>query len=227
MASTKLIHGGLRYLEHYEFKLVRHALIEREVLWRNAPHIIWPMRFVLPHRPGLRPAWMLRLGLFIYDHMGGRNLLPPTRTLRLASDPAGAPLKDVSHIAFEYSDCWVQDNRLVVLNARDAQARGAEIRVRTQCLGARRPGRFLARGTQRRGDGRGLSRHRPRAYNAAGPWVGEVNGEVVGSNDPARIRLVQGSHIVVSKLYDHERCYFFQNPDGRIFSPFPMRTISR
>ncbi len=137
-ASTKLIHGGLRYLEHYEFKLVRHALEERERLWAIAPHIIWPLRFVLPHRKGLRPAWLLRLGLFIYDHLGGRKLLPSTRTLRLKSDVTGEPLRDVSSIGFEYSDCWVQDNRLVVLNARDAAAKGADIRVRTRCVSARR-----------------------------------------------------------------------------------------
>ncbi len=130
-ASTKLIHGGLRYLEHYAFRLVRHALEERESFVGGAPHIIWPMRFVLPYRAGLRPAWMLRSGLFLYDHIGGRRLLPPTRTLRLDRDPAGAPLRDVSRLGFEYSDCWVQDARLVVLNARDAADRGADVRVRT------------------------------------------------------------------------------------------------
>jgi glycerol-3-phosphate dehydrogenase len=139
-ASTKLIHGGLRYLEYFEFKLVRHALTERETLWKIAPHIIWPMRFVLPHRKGLRPAWLLHLGLFLYDHIGGRRLLSPARTLRLDRDPAGEPLRGVSQIAFEYSDCWVQDNRLVVLNARDAEKRGAQIRVGVACISARREG---------------------------------------------------------------------------------------
>src|SRR5207248_2373209 len=130
-ASTKLIHGGLRYLEHYEFRLVREALIEREVLLKAAPHIIWPLRFVLPHHRGLRPWPILRLGLFLYDHLGGRKILPPTRTLDLARDPAGLPLKREFTRAFEYSDCWVEDARLVVLNARDAAERGAEIRTRT------------------------------------------------------------------------------------------------
>ena len=139
-ASTKLIHGGLRYLEYYEFRLVREALIEREVLWRNAPHIIWPLRFVLPYHKGLRPAWLLRLGLFLYDHLGGRKLLPPARVLDMRTDPAGKALKPGYTKAFEYSDCWVNDSRLVVLNARDAADRGAVIRTRTRVLGAQRDG---------------------------------------------------------------------------------------
>ncbi len=132
--STKLNHGGLRYLEHYEFRLVREALMEREVLWHAAPHIIWPMRFVLPHHKGLRPAWLLRLGLFLYDHIGGRKELPATRTLDMTRDPAGKPLKPLFSKAFEYSDCWVQRRRLVVLNARDAPDRGATIRTRTKVV---------------------------------------------------------------------------------------------
>ena len=220
-ASTKLIHGGLRYLEHYEFKLVRHALIERETLWKIAPHIIWPLRFVLPHRPGLRPAWLLRLGLFLYDHIGGRKLLPATRTLKLDRDAAGPPLRDVSGPAFEYSDCWVQDNRLVVLNARDAEQRGAEIRVGTVCLSARREG-ALWRVELRDVETGAVETIFARALvNAAGPWVAQVLGAVVASNTPAKVRLVQGSHIVVRKLYEHDRCYFFQNPDGRIFFTIP------
>ena len=214
-ASTKLIHGGLRYLEHYAFRLVRHALEEREVLWAAAPQIIWPMRFVLPYRAGLRPAWMLRAGLFLYDHIGGRKLLPPTRTLRLDRDPAGAPLRDVSRLGFEYSDCWVQDARLVVLNARDAADRGADVRVRTAFLGAEREGDLWR---IRLDDGQVRARA---IVNAAGPWVGETIRHVVGADAQAKVRLVQGSHIVVRKLYDHERCYFFQNPDGRIFFAIP------
>ena len=220
-ASTKLIHGGLRYLEHREFRLVRHALAEREVLWRMAPHIIWPLRFVLPHRPGLRPAWLLRLGLFIYDHLGGRRLLPGTRTLRLASDPAGAPLRDVSTRGFEYSDCWVQDNRLVVLNAADAAARGADVRVRTACRAARRADGLwhleledMASGVRARVAARTL-------VNAAGPWADAVLAGVLGRAEGRATRLVQGSHIVVPKLYDHDRCYIFQNPDGRIVFAIP------
>ncbi|RUW83220.1 FAD-dependent oxidoreductase, partial [Mesorhizobium sp. M8A.F.Ca.ET.023.01.1.1] len=138
--SGKLVHGGLRYLEYYEFRLVREALIEREVLLESAPHIIWPMRFVLPYAKGLRPAWLIRLGLFLYDHIGGRKLLPATRTLDMASDPAGKPLKPLFKKAFEYSDGWVNDARLVALNARDAADRGATIRTRTKVIGARREG---------------------------------------------------------------------------------------
>ena len=135
-ASTKLFHGGLRYLEYYEFRLVREALIERETLLRAMPHISWPLRFVLPHHKGLRPAWLLRLGLFIYDHLGGRKILPGTRTLNLHRDPTGAPLKDSYAKGFEYSDCWVEDSRLVVLNARDAAQRGADVQVGTRCISA-------------------------------------------------------------------------------------------
>ena len=218
-ASTKLIHGGLRYLEHYAFRLVRHALEEREVLWAMAPHIIWPMRFVLPHRAGLRPAWMLRSGLFLYDHIGGRQRLPPTRTLRLDRDPAGEPLRDVSRLGFEYSDCWVQDARLVVLNARDAADRGADIRVLTAFLSAEREGEWWRLDLE--GPcGRETARARA-IVNAAGPWVGEATHRIAGADSQARVRLVQGSHIVVRKLYDHGRCYFFQNPDGRIFFAIP------
>src|SRR6202163_646504 len=137
-ASTKLIHGGLRYLEYFQFRLVREALIEREVLWGIAPHIIWPLRFVLPHHEGLRPAWLLRIGLFLYDHLGGRRRLPATRTVRLADDPAGEPLKSEYTLAFEYSDCWAEDARLVVLNARDAADKGAVIAPRTRCLSGTR-----------------------------------------------------------------------------------------
>lgn len=220
-ASTKLIHGGLRYLEHYDFRLVRHALEERERLWFIAPHIIWPLRFVLPHRKGLRPAWLLRLGLFIYDHLGGRKLLPSTKTLRLRHDPVGAPLRDVSAIGFEYSDCWVQDNRLVVLNVRDAAMNGADVKVRTRCVSARREGQLwsvtledVESGVQTKARARAL-------VNAAGPWVGKVISGVVGLNSRENTRLVQGSHIVVKRLYEHDRCYIFQNPDGRIFFAIP------
>lgn len=131
--SGKLVHGGLRYLEYYEFRLVREALIEREVLLESAPHIIWPMRFVLPHSPLDRPAWLVRLGLFLYDHLGGRKRLPGTRTLDLRTDPEGAPIKDAYRKAFEYSDCWVDDARLVVLNALDAREKGATVHTRTAC----------------------------------------------------------------------------------------------
>ncbi|MFS8125415.1 glycerol-3-phosphate dehydrogenase [Rhizobium sp. BR 250] len=219
--STKLIHGGLRYLEHYEFRLVRHALAERERLWAIAPHIIWPLRFVLPHRKGLRPAWLLRLGLFIYDHLGGRRLLPATATLRLKTDPAGAPLRDVSSVGFEYSDCWVQDNRLVVLNVRDAASLGADIRVGTRCVSARRDNGLWIVRLEDAETGAGSDVRARAIVNAAGPWVDKVVGDITGSGAPERVRLVQGSHVVVRRLYDHDRCYIFQNPDSRIFFAIP------
>jgi glycerol-3-phosphate dehydrogenase len=221
-SSTKLIHGGLRYLEHHEFRLVREALQEREVLWRMAPHIIWPLRFVLPHHEGLRPAWLLRLGLFIYDHLGGRSLLPGTRTLRLRRDVAGQPLKAPYGLGFEYSDCWVEDARLVVLNAMDAAARGAVIRTRTRCVAASRDNGLWTVTVEDRWTGQ---RERIRArtlVNAAGPWVARFIAEAVHSQPPAKVRLVQGSHIVVRKLFDHDRCYIFQNSDGRIVFAIPF-----
>ena len=219
-ASTKLIHGGLRYLEHYEFRLVREALMEREVLWGIAPHIIWPLRFVLPHHKRLRPAWLLRLGLFLYDHLGGRQRLPPTRTLNLRSDPVGEILKPAFTRGFAYSDCWVEDSRLVVLNARDAADRGATIAPRTACVSAERQDGLWS--LELKAITGTIKTIRARALvNAAGPWVAEVAGSVVRANVPASIRLVQGSHIVVRKLYDHDAAYIFQNADGRIFFLIP------
>ncbi|WP_448191279.1 glycerol-3-phosphate dehydrogenase [Azospirillum sp. sgz301742] len=220
-ASTKLIHGGLRYLEYYEFRLVREALKEREVLWRMAPHIIWPLRFVLPHLPGLRPAWFLRLGLFLYDHLGGRERLPGTRGLDLRSDAAGASLKPGFARAFEYSDCWVEDARLVVLNAQDAARLGATIRTRTRFIDAeRRNGLWHATLEDTRTGERSTVRARA-LVNAAGPWVADVLTKGVRTDIGASTRLVQGSHIVVSRLFEHERCYIFQNADGRIVFAIP------
>ena len=220
-ASTKLIHGGLRYLEHYAFRLVRESLIEREVLLRAAPHIIWPMRFVLPHNRSLRPAWMIRAGLFLYDHLGGRELLPGSQGVNLRKHPAGEPLQGTLGRGFIYSDCWVQDARLVVLNAVDAAARGAEVLTRTECLTARRAdGRWtitlrdVETDAQRTISARGL-------VNAAGPWVSSVLESRIGANRPKSLRLVQGSHIVVPKLFDHEDAYLFQNPDRRIVFAIP------
>ncbi len=220
-ASTKLIHGGLRYLEHYELRLVREALMEREVLWGIAPHIVWPLRFVLPHHKKLRPAWLLRLGLFVYDHLGGRKHLPATRTVNLRTDPAGAVLKPSFTRGFEYSDCWVEDSRLVVLNARDASDRGAHILPRTACLSAERTNgawmlvlRDEATGVRTAVRARSL-------INAAGPWVAEVANSVIRANVAATVRLVKGSHIVVRKLYHGDSCYIFQNADGRIFFVIP------
>jgi len=220
-ASTKLVHGGLRYLEHYKFRLVREALIEREVILRMAPHIVWPLRFILPHHQGLRPAWLLRLGLFLYDNLGGRKILPATSTIDLANDPRGAPLNAQFRKGFEYSDCWVEDSRLVVLTARDAADRGAEIHVRSKVVSAVREAsswRLLvedtASGQRREATARIL-------VNAAGPWVGSVLSGVVRSNTHEKVRMVQGSHIVVPKLYDHDRCYIFQNADDRIIFAIP------
>jgi glycerol-3-phosphate dehydrogenase len=213
--STKLIHGGLRYLEHYEFRLVREALIEREVLLNAAPHIIWPLRFVLPHHQGLRPWPIIRFGLFLYDHLGGRKILPPTRSVDFRTDPVGRPLKDDFTRGYEYSDCWVEDARLVVLNARAAQARGADIRTRTRCVSARRAD-GLWHVTVAGEDGVEEKVQAKALVNSAGPWVSQVLGSVVGRNDPDKIRMVKGSHLVVDKLYDHDRCYIFQNADGRV-----------
>ncbi len=220
-ASTKLIHGGLRYLEYYEFRLVREALMEREVLLRAAPHIIRPLRFVLPHHKGLRPAWLIRLGLFLYDHLGGRKLLPPTRRVDLTKDVAGEPLKPVFRNGFEYSDCWADDARLVVLNAMDAAARGAVIETRVEMMKAeRRAGgwrvvlRDAETGALREIGARIL-------VNAAGPWVAELVADRLGLPLDAPVRLVKGSHIVVPSLFRHDRAYIFQHADKRIVFAIP------
>jgi len=220
--STKLIHGGLRYLEYYEFRLVREALMEREILWRNAPHIIWPLRFVLPYfKGGPRPAWMLRLGLFLYDHIGGRKLLPATRTLDMTADPAAKPLKPLFRKAFEYSDGWVNDARLVVLNARDAADRGAVIRTRTKVMRAKRESDRWVIELQDTRSGQSETVEARLIVNAAGPWVDHVLSTAMGQNDVHNVRLVQGSHIVVKKKFDDPRAYFFQNTDGRIIFAIP------
>jgi glycerol-3-phosphate dehydrogenase len=219
--STKLIHGGLRYLEHFDFRLVREALAEREVLWGIAPHIVRPMRFVLPHQQGLRPAWMLRVGLFMYDHLGGRQRLPGTSVLDLATDVAGEPLKPgVFTTAFEYSDCWVDDARLVVLNAHDAARRGADIRVRTRALTATRAGDTWQLMVEEAGTQRRETIAARVLVDAAGPWVGKV-ADALASSTAHKVRLVQGSHIVVPKLFEHDRAYLFQNPDGRVVFAIP------
>ena len=221
-ASTKLIHGGLRYLEHRDFRLVRHSLQEREVLLRNAPHIIWPLRFVLPHHAGLRPWWMIRLGLFLYDHLGGRELLPPCASVDLRRHAGGRVLKRTYRRAFEYSDCWVQDARLVVLNARDARRRGAEIRTRTECVSlARRGARWEAALVDRAGGSRCTVSARG-VVNASGPWVGRTLGLETGSDSGRHVRLVKGSHIVVRKLFDHPHPYIFQSGDGRVLFAIPF-----
>ncbi|MDP9056868.1 MAG: glycerol-3-phosphate dehydrogenase [Pseudomonadota bacterium] len=209
-ASSKLIHGGLRYLEHYEFALVRESLNERERLWAIAPHVIWPLRFVLPHVQGLRPRWLLRLGLFLYDHIGGRRRLPPTQSIRLHQHPAGVPLKPQYTDGFVYSDCWVDDARLVVLNARDAALRGATVRTRCPVQSLNRDGDHWRIVTP---DGEW---HARAVVNAAGPSVLDLL-KLAGEGHRQGMRLVRGSHIVVRRLFDHEYAYFFQLPDGRIF----------
>lgn len=245
-ASTKLFHGGLRYLEYFEINLVRHALEEREILLRAMPHISWPMRFVLPYSPdmrfegetpvskilarvmpwmkGRRPAWMIRMGLFMYDHLGGRKILPATKTLDLRTGPEGAPLIDKFEKAYEYSDCWIEDSRLVVLNARDAAQRGARIMVRTRVEAAQRQGdhwhvtvRDMASNTTEIIRARML-------VNAGGPWVGDIIHQKLSLKSNEGVRLVRGSHIVTKRLYDHDKCYFFQGTDGRIIFAIPYET---
>ena len=218
-ASTKLIHGGLRYLEHWAFRLVHEALAEREVLLRLAPHIIRPLRFVLPHHKALRPAWELRAGLFLYDRLGGRDILPATRMLNLGPGPVGAPLKREYRLGFEYSDCTVDDSRLVILNAIDAAARGAVIRTRTRLVRADRAAEdwqlvLNARGQRESVTARVL-------VNATGPWVGQVTTAMLRLKTPAHVRLVKGSHIVVRRLYEHDRAYIFQSADGRVVFAIP------
>jgi len=242
-ASTKLFHGGLRYLEYFEIGLVRHALTEREVLLKAMPHISWPMRFVLPyHRDmrfegdtptskllrlfmpwmrGRRPAWLIRLGLFLYDNLGGREILPATRSLSLRDTPEGAPLEDRFEKAFEYSDCWIEDSRLVVLNARDAELRGARILTQTKVLAASREGSVWAVTVEHGKDGPQEVIRAKMLVNAGGPWVGEIIHNTVRLNSSEGVRLVRGSHIVTKRLYDHDKCYFFQGTDGRIIFTIP------
>jgi glycerol-3-phosphate dehydrogenase len=240
-ASTKLFHGGLRYLEYFEFRLVREALEERETLLVAMPHISWPMRFVLPLSPdmrfegdtptsrllrwvmpwakGRRPDWLIRLGLYLYDTMGGRKILPATRSIDLTRDPAGKPLRPGFVKAFEYSDCWVEDSRLVVLNARDAAGRGARVMTRTRVLSAERAD-GLWHVTTEGPQGRAFWKARA-LVNAGGPWVEDVIRNVARINSSEGVRLVRGSHIVTRRLFDHDRCYFFQGTDGRIIFAIP------
>ncbi|MFA7268076.1 MAG: glycerol-3-phosphate dehydrogenase [Sterolibacterium sp.] len=220
-ASTKLIHGGLRYLEHYEFGLVRKALEEREVLLRAAPHIAWPLRFVMPHDAHLRPAWMIRIGLFLYDHLARHDLLPGSSGVNLRRHPAGAPLDARFRRGFMYSDGWVQDARLVVLNAVDARRRGADVRIHTRCVSARREqGLWHAQLVDEQGETQAVVVRI--LVNAAGPWVGRFLDEVVGLGAEKSVRLVKGSHIVVPRQFEHDYAYIFQNPDRRIVFAIPF-----
>ncbi|MCH7342574.1 glycerol-3-phosphate dehydrogenase [Pelomonas sp. CA6] len=224
-SSTKLIHGGLRYLEYYEFALVRKALQEREVLLRSAPHLMWPLRFVMPHDPAMRPAWMIRVGLFLYDHLARRELLPGSEGLDLRRHEAGAPLQPRFTRGFAYSDGWVDDARLVLLNAQDARDKGATVLTRTAVVAAQREaGQWRATLRGERGETRTL---RARALvNAAGPWAEQflreaarsAHGEALATRS---LRLVKGSHIVVPRCFEHPHAYIFQNPDKRIIFAIP------
>ncbi len=225
-SSTKLIHGGLRYLEYYEFSLVRKALQEREVLLKSAPHIMWPLRFVMPHDPSMRPAWMIRVGLFMYDHLAKREVLPGSRTIDLRRHEAGAALKPEFRHGFVYSDGWVDDARLVVLNAIDARARGAEVLTRTRCISAQRNAEgWTAVLEGREGQRRVCARA---VVNAAGPWAEAflrgvahpAQGEALATR---HLRLVKGSHIVVPRVFGHDHAYIFQNPDKRIIFAIPYQ----
>lgn len=219
-ASTKLIHGGLRYLEFFDFRLVREALIERERLLQIAPHIIRPMQFILPHVEGLRPRWQIRAGLFLYDHLGGRRKLPASRVVHLASGAFGALKPGINH-GFAYADCWVDDSRLVVLNAVDAAERGAAIHTRTRFASASvRDGLWIAQcENQRSGE---LFQIRAHAIvNAAGPWVEHVLRSLPNVREEAQVRLVKGSHIVVPRLFTGEHAFMLQNPDGRVVFTIP------
>ena len=244
-ASTKLFHGGLRYLEYLEFRLVREALKERETLLRAMPHISWPMRFVLPYHEdqrfegdtpvgkmlrltmpwlrGRRPAWLIRLGLFLYDHLGGRKILPATARVNLSADTAGAPLLDKYRKAYEYSDCWIEDARLVALNARDAAAHGARIMTRTKVISADVVDGLWSL-TLQDAQGERIRQTARMLVNAGGPWVGEVIRDIAHIRTDDGVRLVRGSHIVTKKLFDHDKCYFFQGGDGRIIFAIPYET---
>jgi len=224
-SSTKLIHGGLRYLEYYAFSLVRKALLEREVLLKSAPHIMRPLRFVLPHDPSMRPAWMIRLGLFLYDHLARREVLPGSAGIRLRFHPLGAPLQERFTRGFVYSDGWVDDARLVILNALDAQAHGARILTRTRCTAAQRGSRGWT-ASLRSANGQEHTIAARVLVNAAGPWVEAFlrdaaradHGEALVNKN---LRLVKGSHIVVPRCFEHDHAYIFQNPDKRIIFAIP------
>ena len=218
-ASTKLVHGGLRYLEHYEFRLVRESLIERERLLAIAPHIIWPMRFVLPHEQGLRPRWLLRLGLFLYDNLGGRKLLPGTRSLNLRALPHGEILEDQFTRGWEYSDCWVEDARLVALNCQDAAERGAQIHTRTECTALERKAETWTATLRSEAGEEQVSAKI--VINAAGPWVDDVLDTAQPGRNHTNLRLVKGSHLIFPKLFEGTHAYIFQNRDNRIVFAIP------
>ncbi len=220
-ASTKLIHGGLRYLEHYDFLLVRHALQEREVLLRAAPHIIWPLRFILPHHKALRPRWLIRLGLFLYDHIGGRKMLPKSHSVNLKEHAAGNALKSEFTSGFEYSDCWVQDARLVTLNVMDAAERGCDVRVRTEVTDLIRHDGAWEVKLHDHLSGSASSVKARLVVNASGPWVEKTLDLDEEHDSKHSVRLVKGSHVVVPKLFEHPYTYIFQNADNRVIFAVP------
>ncbi|NRD73657.1 glycerol-3-phosphate dehydrogenase [Shewanella sp. VB17] len=219
-ASTKLIHGGLRYLEHYEFSLVRKSLKEREILLRSAPHIIGPLRFIMPHAPEQRPTWLIRAGLFLYDHLAKREILPGSESIKLGQHLTGEPLKKGFKQGFAYSDAWVQDARLVVLNALDARERSAHILTQTEVIAARREGQYW-HVSLKNSDGEIEDVIAKGVVNAAGPWVDNILGQVTQTGSAHKMRLVKGSHIIVKRLFDHPYAYIFQNPDKRIIFAIP------
>ena len=219
-ASTKLIHGGLRYLEYYDFGLVRKSLREREVVLASAPHLSWPLRFVLPHDSHLRPAWMIRAGLFLYDHLAARKRLPGSQQIDLRRHPAGAPLDQRYRTGFVYSDGWVDDARLVLVNAMDAQERGASVFTRTACVKLERDGATWS-ATLREATGRERTLRARLVVNATGPWVAEFLDRNTPTTARHHPRMIQGSHIVVPRLFEHEFAYIFQAPDGRIVFALP------
>ena len=219
--STKLIHGGLRYLEHYKFRLVQESLKEREVLLKMAPHIIWPMRFILPHSKGMRPAWLLRLGLFLYDHLGFRKILPGTSYVKLNKSELGSPLKSNFKFGYEYSDCWVDDSRLVILNAVDASLKGAKIQNYCKVTKVVKSDGLWLITTTGSIDGKQNIFKAKCFINASGPWVDDLLNSSFKRNNSKNVRLVRGSHIVVNKLFDHDRSYICQNNDNRIFFIIP------
>ena len=223
-ASTKLIHGGLRYLEQFRFGLVRESLLEREVLWRAAPHIIRPMRFVVPVRDGARPASIIRAGLWIYDHLGGRVQLPASRAVNLKNEAVGRPLKPHLRRGFAYSDCWVDDARLVVLNAMDAAAKGATICVRAEVVSAAPEGSIWRANLRNRSNGKTTTVAARCLVNAAGPWAPDVIQRCGRHHPPAPVRLLKGSHIVVRSLFEHDCAYLFQHGDGRVIFAIPFES---
>ena len=219
--STKLIHGGLRYLEHYKFRLVQESLKEREVLLKMAPHIIWPMRFILPHSKGMRPAWLLRLGLFLYDHLGFRKILPGTSHVKLNKSKFGEPLKSHFKFGYEYSDCWVDDSRLVILNAVDASLRGADIQNYCKVTKVEKSDGLWSITTTNTIDGKKNIYQTKCFINASGPWVDDILQNSFEKKNSKNVRLVRGSHIVVNKLFEHDRSFICQNNDNRIFFMIP------